>query len=438
MENSKNQSNIINNQELMTLSELSNNNTNVLLFKDNYLPQRLRKKSRQLSSKSIKATIKYEYTISKNNTIRENQTKNENDLKHLSLSNGTMLRAQSRILNNKLDDCLMVKNEYTYRNRGFENFNMNKVCGSSYRKHKKNKNEIHFSNSKNSIIPEQLDKNNSKGNIKVIKEYMINYDNKIFNENDINMKINKENININKNINKIERKRNNKNDNNPNKNKSVNTERKFILSKRDYYTDKNEKEKKIKFYIDKTNNIEIKSIRDKELEIFSKKKSTYDKHNNIKYLIEQKENIPFNISFNIKQKLINTRKKDIFIPKNKNTSNIFSYKMNHSKKNKYPEENSKTTYKLGFNKKFDSFNGISFQNSRKNINKNVNNIKMYNILANQMKKNVFGDKQCLNNRTISIIKRNKNYENEKCIMPPNNLKNILFEKEKEYFDLFPF
>ena len=112
--------------------------------------------------------------------------------------------------------------------------------------------------------------------------------------------------------------------------------------------------------------------------------------------------------------------------------------MNHSKKNKYPEENSKTTYKLGFNKKFDSFNGISFQNSRKNINKNVNNIKMYNILANQMKKNVFGDKQYLNNRTISIIKRNKNYENEKCIMPPNNLKNILFEKEKEYFDLFSF
>ena len=408
MENNKNQSNILNNQELMSLSQFSNGYNSILSFKENYIPHKLRKKSRQLSSKSIKAKIKYEYSISKNNKLKENITKNEHDIKNLSsLSTGKILRTQSWILNNKKDEFLLIKNEYTCRNKGFENLNMDKISGSTYRKLLKDKNN---NNVKNNNKIQSKNKNDIKENIKVIKEYTINYDTKILNENDIKNELNKENQNIN------------------------NNEYLLLLDKSDYFKDKNESninnDKNIILNMDKQEKNEIKLIPKPEPEIKNRKKLFTNK---IKSLISKKENTPFNI----KQKLFNINK-DInfgFSPRNKINSNIFSYKHFNCKKNKFPEENNKTMNKIKFNNRFELLNPLNYSNNRSNINKKMNNFNLYNKCSYLLKKGKFNSKQYWTNRAINLINRFDNYENKKGIMPPNNLKNIFLKKEKEYFDI---
>ena len=81
--------------------------------------------------------------------------------------NGTILRTQSRILNNKNnEDYLMLKSEYSYRNKGFENFDMDKVFGSSYHKNKK------IISKKSS---QKFDNNNNNEKIKIFKKYSLGY-----------------------------------------------------------------------------------------------------------------------------------------------------------------------------------------------------------------------------------------------------------------------
>ena len=410
MENSPNKINVFNDKELMSITKFTNDYNNLLAFREKYLPQRLRKKSRQISSKSIKATIKYEYTISKNNSKKENQAKNEQDLRQFSFSTGTILRTQSRILNNKKDDISMNKSEYTYRNKGFENFNMDKVCGSSYRKHIKKDN-----NCNNNIRP--INKNDLK-EYKVIKEYTINYDNTLFNENEYKMKLKEENE---------------KNNNNKNINQYINQEKKFLLSKGDYYTDKNKHSTKNNLKEDKKVNNEINFIPKKESEIKLKKRLINEKHNRLKYLIAQKENIPFNI----KQKLFNLKENSGYIPKNRNNSNLSLQKSYfNSKTNKRPEENNKTMHQIGLNKKidFNFLNQLNSPNNRRNT-KNKNIFNLYNKFTNQLKKGKFDNNSYLKNRTINSFNIYGKFGDEKCIMPPNNLKNIIMQKEKDYFDL---
>ena len=61
MESNEYQPEFLKTQELMSLTKIPIDYSKSLSFKENYNPNRLRKKSRQLASKSIKATIKYEY-----------------------------------------------------------------------------------------------------------------------------------------------------------------------------------------------------------------------------------------------------------------------------------------------------------------------------------------------------------------------------------------
>lgn len=127
---------IIQNKELITNTQFPYKYNNNLSQKGKYTNlfiKRIKRNSAQISpcSSSMTTTIKYEYTISKNNSIKENKLKNENDICYTQLNTTeNILRTQSRILTNKPDDeFYLLKSEYTYRNKGFENFNMNKVCG---------------------------------------------------------------------------------------------------------------------------------------------------------------------------------------------------------------------------------------------------------------------------------------------------------------------
>ena len=361
-------------------------------------------------------TIKYEFSISKNDTIKERRTKNEHDLIKQSLSYGKILRTQSRILNNKLDENdLLVKNEYTYRNRnkGFENFNMNKVCGSSYHKHKKN--------IVNKLL-KQIGKNNLNENIKVIKEYKLNYAKDILDEDEIKMDFDYEKIN-------------------PKINKNVNGS-KIEISKNDYYTDKD-----VNFAnINKNNlnkntllnygNKEIKFHQESFLEIKNKNKLIKNKNNKIKYLISQKCNIE-NTPFNIKNKILNING-DKSKPKNKNNSNIFLAK-NNLKKMKYSEENNKAMDKISSNKIFNFWNQFLNENNNTKGNKNkrrkINNLKYYNNIGNNWKKNNQNYIIYSNERTMNLINKYEKYKKDKFIMPPNNLKSILFKKINDFFDL---
>ena len=268
-----------NNQDLGSITEFQDGYNNIISYTDNNMINNLKRKSRQLSSKSMTTTIKYICTISKNDTIRENKFKKDNDLINKSLMNGTILRTQSRILNNKNnEDYLMLKSEYSYRNKGFENFDMDKVFGSSYHKNKK------IISKKSS---QKFDNNNNNENIKIFKKYTLNYnkDNSEENNKETINRENKERINQN-----IE-------NNNSNKLKLLKNDYYNDINKTNKYVDLNSKIKKDKGEINKTN--EIKLITDETSKI---KRQTKLPNDNIKEnSIKQKQNLPFNI----KQQIIN-------------------------------------------------------------------------------------------------------------------------------------
>ena len=407
MEKSQINQNSITARELTKVFRFPEEFKNNFSSRDNNLINRLKKNSRPISSRSMTTTIKYEFTISRNNPIKERQIKNDHDTISQSLSNGKVLRTQSRILNNKHDeDGLSLRNEYTYRNRGFENFNMNKVCGSSYHKNKRN--------IPNKVL-KQIGKNNLNDNIKVIKEYKLNYVKDIFDEND-NKDLNNEKINAKNNI--------------TNGNK-------YEISKISYYTDKEENTNTNKNYLNKNNLLDnnkgIKLLHESVSEI--KNKNKLIKSNKIKYLIHQKGN-PDNLPFNIKNKILSINGNESKI-KNKNNSNVFLFK-NYLNKRKYPEENNKTMDKISSKERFEQWNKFLYENSGvkiyNNKRRNANNINYYNNLANKLKNNTLNYKRYSNERTINLINTYADYKKDKFIMPPNNLKSILLKKENEFFD----
>ena len=109
----------------------------------------------------------------------------------------------------------MLKSEYSYRNKGFENFDMDKVFGSSYHKNKK------IISKKPS---QKFDNNNTNEKIKIFKKYTLNYNKDNSEEN------NKETIN------RENKERINQNIENNNSNK-------LKLLKNDYYNDINKTNK---------------------------------------------------------------------------------------------------------------------------------------------------------------------------------------------------
>ena len=433
-------SNCLTNRDFISTSKFSNERNNFSPLNESYFPHRLKKKSSQMSSKSITTTVKFEYTITRNNSIKDNLTKNESEIKKItSFSGGNILRTQSRILNCKKDEPLLLIKDYIYRNKVFENLNMDKICGSSYRKLMKDKNNINSDINKNIIISsnnnnaEQInnnDKNDIKENIKVTKEYTINYDNKIYvqNEKELKLKQRKKNNKFKKENKKI----------NP-KNKKINQENKYLLSKGDYFSDKNSiinnqnnNKKKQDLIIDKRKENEIMYIPQAKSEIKNKKKLYNEKHQKLKYLIGKKENIPFNI----KTKILDI-KGNKFNFENRNNSNLFLYNSFNSAKIKYPEENNKSNNYTKLNKKLDLLNELNSPSNKDNINstKKMNNLNLYNKFTKQLKKDKFTNfNQYLTNRTMNLMSRFGRVENNKCIMPPNDLKNILFKEGAKFFD----
>ena len=247
--------------------------------------------------------------------------------------------------------------------------------------------------------------------IKIFKKYTLNYnkDNSEENNKETINRENKERINQN-----IE-------NNNSNKLKLLKNDYYKDINKTNKYADLNSKIKKNKDKINKTN--EIKLITDEISKIKSQTKLPNDniKENSIK----QRQSLPFNI----KQQIINMEG-NMFIPKTKN--NLFIYN-NYQKRNKLEDENHKTVDKIGFNKKDYFFNKVFNENNSfmSNINKNsnVNMINLYNKCANK----ITNCKQFYTNRTIGLINNYGNFRKEKCIMPPNNLKNILSKRENDFF-----
>lgn len=401
---------IIERKELITNTKFPYKYNNNLSQKGKYTNlfiKRIKRNSAQISpcSSSMTTTIKYEYTISKNNSIKENKLKNENDICYTQLNTTeNILRTQSRILTNKPDDeFYLLKSEYTYRNKGFENFNMNKVCGSSHHKKKKN-----IMNQK----LKQICKNNLnnlnylKENIQVIKEYKLNYN---YN-NDITKGTENENIN--------DQEQNNNKDENKNQ-----------ILKTDYYinTDKNNQteydtNKKI------NHDSEIKFLPKFNSEIKTEKNSIYNTYSkSCKNIFPKKENLPYNLKYQIYNST----------QKYQNDFNNFlkGYDVLFPKKNKKIEENNKTMDKIKLNKKYDFWNKYYRQNNsiRGNISKKR---EYYNSKFDwKFNKNFINPKINSINKTMHLINKYGNYKKEKCVLPPNNLRNIILKREKEFFEL---
>ena len=402
-------SNNMANQDSISTSKFSNEGNNFFPLSENYIPQRLKKKASQLSSKSITTTVKFEYTISRNNSMKQNLLKNEKEIKRIaSFSSGNILRTQSRILNSQKDEPILIKKEYTCRNKVFENLDMDKICGSSYRKIMKDKNNIDgIINSKgNNNDTEQINNNGKddvKENIKVIKEYTINYDKKIFLEDEKEVKMK------------------------PRKKLGKDYSDKYNIK------NPNSNTKKQNLIIDKSQECEIMYIPKAKSEVKNKKKLNNEKHKKLKYLIGQKENIPFNIktkSLNIKENKFNCE--------NRRNPNLFLYDNLSYTKNKYREENNKTMNQAFLNKKLEFLSELNSPVNKGKINskKKMNNFNLYNRYTKQLKKDKFNFNRYLTNKTISLMNRFGNSQNNKCIMPPNNLKNILFKEEAKYFDFY--
>jgi hypothetical protein len=171
-----------------------NNNIFDISKERDFISYKINKKNNKKSiSKSITTTIKYQFKTTNNSSkkyrTKLNETRNE--------KNSTILRSQSNILNNRPTDSFILKNNNilngdinNYKSKqnntkikennisssykGFENFNLNKVCGSSHplkeTTNKNNKeNHINKKNGKNS-------NDNNNNEYKCIKSYTIKYD----------------------------------------------------------------------------------------------------------------------------------------------------------------------------------------------------------------------------------------------------------------------
>ena len=303
MENEKNNE-IIENHELMISKKFPYKYNNIHSYKErnNNIFNKIKRNFEQLStkSKSMTATIKYEYTISKIKSKIENKIiKNENKAYSQLNSTENILRTQSRILTNKpKNEFFLLKNEYSYRNKGFENFNLNNVCGSSHHKKKtksiinKKYQQIYKNNLNN------FDNAKENENFKVIKEYKLNYfcDTSDNIHNDAKVQSHYENLDT-KNIDKNNKLQISKNDSFLNCEKNKNTEKEFNkkLTQENTYS---------------TN--EIKFLPESISEIKTENNFSDDKKiNNNKYIFPKKENIPYNIKYKILNSNINRNKKNI-------------------------------------------------------------------------------------------------------------------------------
>ena len=449
---------------------------NILDFRDekDFISYKINKRTnRRLVSKSITTTIKYEYK-SLNDNIKNDKINNNKKKENCS----SILRTQSSIINNRPYDSLSKKikanneiknykskrekkkynkiNEdkinFTTSNRGFENFSLSRVCGSSHppppqkQKEQKTNNEI-----------DNINKNEIDNNYNFIKSYTLNYNyKKIYEETNsfINNKNNENNncldkTNVNKNEEKIENNikflRDKSEQDNVNNLSKTNSQNLFLLPESTEI--KNKHNDKIK-----------KSLSSSNINYYNYQKNNNDSLNNktMSFNRLNKNKLIFNHQINnLKNTIIQNNKKHIFIPKEENKNENDKNYINKIKKNninnlynKYHEH--KTYY---FRNEFDIDKTI--QNKRNINNKKINSkknnkyINNYNnkIYNNNMYKNIIKDKNKIflkknseystfNSKVNNFMKKYGNKEKVKCVMPANDLNNILSKNQVGIFEYF--
>ena len=387
---------------------------------------------------TITKTIKYEYKISKEN----NKNNNINNYNEKINNNSTLLRNHSNILNNrpldsffdisrktidnnkisnlkfrKIEGKTKKRNEDKYKdspinkgNKGFENFSLSKVCGSSHPIKEKNKRNN-----------DKIKKSNTNYEYKFIKSYMLKYSYKE-NNNISNKEEDKININA---ADKI-------NFNNNDKSNFNNKDNKHIIVK-------NNDNINHKSAININNN-------DKNVVNYNKNKILRE-YNNYKIGNKKNQN-PKNLSNRNSKKLFladSSEKKDTkVLTKKQSIKNDYKIK-------KYVERNKDKEF---LKKSLKSYNYIPINNKNKHsalekenknnntidINKQLNKRRNYYFMNNKdLKEN---NKTLFNKRENRDISGFKNFsyrnleitEKARCVMPPNNLRNIFLQNEAKFFN----
>ena len=91
--------------------------------------------------------------------------------------------------------------------------------------------------------------------------------------------------------------------------------------------------------------------------------------------------------------------------------------------------------KIELNKKYDFWNKYYRQNNSIRGNSN-NKREYYNYnFDSKFDKIKINPKPSSINKTMILINKYGNYKKEKCVLPPNNLRNIILKREKEFFEL---
>ena len=214
---------------------------NLLDFKDekDFITYKMKQRTRK---KIISTTVKCEYKSLNNNIANKNNKTNNilNNYTNNAIPNlksdksSSLLRSHSRILNNMpYDDyfnkTIVKKNEVNQdkrsipsSNKGFHNFSLSKVCGSSHPCKDKSNNQsiISVNNNINDIVKKvEVKNNNNIDNIfggdntdsdcKFVRSYSLNYNIKqIYEEKETNSYINNINNNYFDNFNTINNKEN--------------------------------------------------------------------------------------------------------------------------------------------------------------------------------------------------------------------------------------
>lgn len=456
MNNKKNSFISRNTYNLYNAKNYNNLNDNIIDFskEKDFISYKMNKKqNKKLISKSITTTIKCEYKTTTNNSLKNNKTK-DNDTNYIKDEKcSTILRSQSNILNNRPTDSFCIKNtnvsnyeknnhkykQNNKKNKGFENFNLNKVCGSSH--------PIKQINNKNNNLIKKEEKNeinkkeNNNNEYKYFKSYTIKYD---YQEEENNITIDNNKVKNNKLLvennqiynyrlknNTLLTKNNNEIYNHEN-NLIKNKEKILLLPKKQELYSKIKKKPQKKHSLS-TKNLLIETKNDNENKINignNKINQNYNKNNNKinKFILYNDKNIFFKDEenkndYNINEKLKslkNHKIKKFFFRNNKylfDDDDILNKKI-RNKKSMIDKKN-----KININNHyFNNYNNYinSAFNKPNIINENYSNIN------DKIKTKIFSDK------TINFIKKYGNIENNKCVMPANNLSSILINNQKEF------
>ena len=423
-----------NNCKMFTISNdnkhiISKNEINNDIFFDfknekQFIENKINKKYNKTKciTKSLIKTIKYEYKISNENN-KNNHNINYNDKK---ANYSTLLRNHSNILNNKPLDSFFDKSRNTIdnneinnnkirkiknktkkvnknsntqssingRNKGFENFSLNKVCGSSHpSKEKNSRNDDYI---KKSTI-ERL--SNTNYEYKYIKSYILNYNYKE-NSNNLNNEYYNNNFNNNDKNNIIVNNRIDKNFNNNDK-AVVNSNKNKILNDYNNFIFEDKAKQNLKDLNNKTNK---KLFLPDSLEIKDSKKTINNQS------IQNYNNIT-----KLKSKTKQLKKSD-------KSYNYLTMNEHIINKNKYRtlEKENKSTNTIDINYELNRPKNFYIINKKKLNEKNQ-------TLFNNKSRNIFSLKN-LNYR------KSRNTEKIRCVMPPNNLRNILLQNEVNFFN----